>query len=68
MEKLKALIDAKFATRADFAEELEVDPSTLSRMLQKGLWKADKIEKAVKILGIKPKEIPLYFFPDNKAD
>lgn len=67
MEKLKALIDAKYPNRAEFAEELGVDPSTLCRMLQRGLWKADKIEKAVNLLGIKPKEIPIYFFPERSV-
>lgn len=68
MEKLKALIDANFSTRAEFAEAMNVDPSTLSRMLQNRLWKADKIEQAVKLLGIKPEEIPIYFFPENRTD
>ena len=62
MEKLKERIDATFPTRAAFAEAIGVDPSTLSRMLQSGNWKADRIAAAVRVLKIPSKEIPTYFF------
>lgn len=62
MDKLKARIDALYPTRAAFAEAIGVDPSTLSRMLQSGNWRADRIEIAVKLLKIAPKDIPSYFF------
>lgn len=68
MEKLKARIDAKFATRAAFAEAIGVEPSTLSRMLASGNWKADRIEAAVKVLKIPPREIPDYFFTSTVAN
>lgn len=67
MERLKARIDAKFPTRAAFAEAIGVDPSTLCRMLASGNWKADRIEKAVKVLNIPAREIPAYFFSDAVA-
>ena len=68
MDKLKARIDEQFATRAAFAEAIGVDASTLSRMLSAGNWKADRIEAAVKVLKIAPKDIPAYFFAPTVAN
>ena len=68
MEKLKARIDEMFPTRADFAKEIGVDPSVLSRSLVTGNWRADRIEKAVKVLKIPTKQIPDYFFPSYVAE
>lgn len=68
MDKLKEKIDATFPSRAAFAEAIGVDPSTLSRMLNSGNWKADRIEVAVKVLKIKPADIPLYFFTPAVAN
>lgn len=67
MEKLKELIDAKYRTRAEFAAAIGIDPSTLSRLLVNGNWRADRIEKAVKALRIPAKDIPAYFFPSKVA-
>ena len=67
MEKLKARIDAKFPTRAAFAEAIGVEPSTLCRMLASGNWRADRIEKAVQVLGIPARDIPAYFFAHTVA-
>lgn len=67
MEKLKALIDKKFESRAEFAKAIGVDPSVLSRMLASGNWKADRIEQAVKVLRIPAKDIPVYFFANEVA-
>ena len=67
MEKLKARIDKMFPTRAAFADVIGVHPSVLSRMLESGDWKADKIEKAVKVLKIPVRDIPSYFFPSTVA-
>lgn len=68
MEKLKQRIDSCFPSRAAFADAIGVDPSTLSRMLQSGNWKADRIEAAVKVLSIEPEEIPAYFFASTVAN
>ena len=67
VEKLKARIDEKFSTRADFAKAIGVDPSVLSRSLATGNWRADRIEKAVEVLKISAKDIPDYFFPSYVA-
>jgi len=67
VEKLKALIDKKFESRAEFAKAIGVDPSVLSRMLASGNWKADRIEQAVKVLRIPAKDIPVYFFANEVA-
>lgn len=68
MEKLKALIDEKYANRAEFAKAIGVDPSVLSRMLANGNWKADRIAIAVEVLKIKPEDIPAYFFTSKVAN
>lgn len=68
MEKLKTRIDEMFPTRAAFADAIGVHPSALSRMLESGNWKADKIEKAVKVLKIPVRDIPSYFFPLTVAN
>lgn len=47
MEKLKERIDKMYPNRSEFAKALGVDPSTLSRMLASGNWKADRIKVAV---------------------
>ena len=67
MEKLKARIDERFSTRADFAKAIGVHPSVLSRMLESGNWKADRIERAVEVLKIPARDIPSYFFPSCVA-
>lgn len=67
MEKLKARIDKMYPTRAAFAEAIGVHPSALSRMLESGNWKADRIERAVEVLKIPARDIPSYFFPSCVA-
>lgn len=67
MEKLKNLIDKKFDNRSEFAEAIGVSPSVLSRMLASGNWKANRIEAAVRVLKIPPREIPSYFFTTEVA-
>ena len=62
MEKLKERIDKMYPNRAEFAKALGVDPSTLSRLLSNGNWRADKIKVAVELLKIPIRDIPLYFF------
>ena len=67
MEKLKAIIDTQYETRADFAKALGISPSRLSRMLSTGSWRADQIRKAVEHLKIPAQEIPAYFFAPSVA-
>ena len=67
MDKLKAKIDESFKTREEFAKAIGVEPSTLSRMLKSGNWKADRIEAAVKVFKIPAKDIPVYFFASEVA-
>lgn len=68
MEDLKARIDKKFETRAEFAKAIGVDPGTLSRMLSNGNWKADRIKRAVEVLKIPARDIPRYFFSNTVAE
>lgn len=68
MDKLKSRIDGMYPTRAAFAEKIGIDPSSLSRMLARGNWRADKIEKAIDALNISAKDIPEYFFAHTVAN
>lgn len=67
MEKLKERIDKMYPNRAEFAKALGVDPSTLSRLLSNGNWRADKIKVAVELLKIPIRDIPSYFFTTSVA-
>lgn len=67
MDKLKERIDKMFKTRAEFADAIGVTPSTLSRTLSSGNWDVAKLKKAVEVLKIPARDIPLYFFPSDVA-
>lgn len=61
--KLNGLIAEKCKTRAAFAEKMSVSEHTISvKMSGKSGWTQSEIQKACEVLGIKPKDIPLYFF------
>lgn len=67
MDRLKERIDKMFKTRAEFADAIGVTPSTLSRTLSSGNWDVIRLKKAVEVLKIPAKDIPLYFFPSEVA-
>lgn len=67
MEKLKERIDKMYPNRAEFAKDMGIDASVLSRMLASGNWKADRIALAVRLLKIPTKDIPSYFFATSVA-
>ena len=67
MDKLKERIDKMYSTRAEFAKAIDMTPSTLSRTLASGNWTVDRLQKAVEVLKIPAKDIPVYFFKTDVA-
>lgn len=61
--KLRGRIIEYFGRNGDFANALEIDPSSLSAKLSnKSPWKREEIEKACELLEIPIEEVYLYFF------
>lgn len=61
--KLLGRITEKIGTQAEFANAMGVSERSISLKLNnKVSWKDNEISKAVEILGIDPKDIPVYFF------
>lgn len=60
---LRGKIIERFGSLSKFATAMGLSPATLSwRMTGRAEWKRDEIVKAIKLLGIHPTEIALYFF------
>lgn len=66
-KKLEARIVEVFGTQQAFAQASGINESTLSRLLNRGNWKASQIEAAVLALKLRPEEIPSYFFEKELA-
>lgn len=66
-DRLKNEIVAKFGTIAAFAEKAGLEPSTVSRLLQRGDWKASQMKAALEALEIPLSEVEAYFFDDGRA-
>lgn len=67
MKKLKALIRSKYPQQAKLAEEMGLNPATLSLKLNgKSDFFVGEIKKMCKLLGIERSAIPYYFFPKNE--
>ncbi len=61
--KLKGKIIEKFGTQYNFAKKMNWSERTLSlKMNGNRPWKQTDICKAIKLLGLTEKDIPLYFF------
>ena len=67
-EKLKKRIEEKFGSQAEFSRAMGMEKSTISRLLERGDWRASQIEKAVKVLKIPTREIPSYFFEKSVVE
>lgn len=64
MKKLKALIRSKYPQQAKLAEEMGLNPATLSLKLNgKSDFFVGEIKKMCKLLDIERSAIPYYFFP-----
>ena len=62
-EKLQTRIIEKFGTQAAFAEAINMDKTTLSKLISEGRdWKGSKLMQAIKALEIPETEIDAYFF------
>lgn len=66
-DKLKAAIVEKFGTVKAFSEAAGLEPSTVSRLLQRGDWKASQMKAALEALGLPLSEVEIYFFDDVRA-
>lgn len=66
-DKLKAEIIEKFGTIKAFAEAAKLEPSTVSRLLQRGDWKASQMKAALEALGLPLSACEAYFFDDKRA-
>ena len=63
--KLDGKITEQYGTRGSFAKALGVSERTLSLKMNGHIaWKQSEISKACTVLGIKTKEIPIYFFTE----
>lgn len=61
--KLKGRIVEKVGTRKKFADKMGWSQRTTSLKMQGQIsWTQDDISKAIDVLDIDPKEIPIYFF------
>ena len=64
--KLNARIVEKFGRATRFAEAMEMSDATMSQRLNGDYpWKINEVEKAVKLLGIKRREVAEFFLPES---
>lgn len=64
--KLNARIVEKFGRATRFAEAMEMSDATISQRLNGEYpWKINEVEKAVKLLGIKRREVAEFFLPES---
>jgi len=65
--KLRGRIREVFGSEKEFAKHLGIKHNTLSgKINNKYSWRQNEIYKASKILNIPKKEIPTYFFEEEK--
>ena len=67
MESLEAKIREKFGTIKAFADAAGLEPSTVSRLLVRGDWKASQMRAAADALGIPDEDMKTYFFTEKSA-
>lgn len=62
-DKIRGRIVEKFGSQKAFAEAMNINETTLSKILNNGTeWKASSALKAIKMLEIPNNEVDLYFF------
>lgn len=66
-DKLRHAINEKYGTIKAFAEAAGLEPSTVSRLLARGDWKASQMKAALDALGIPLTEVETYFFEESRA-
>lgn len=66
-EKLESVIRAKYGTQKAFAKAAGLYPSTVSRLLQRGDWKASQMKAALIALEIPLSDVEIYFFDESRA-
>ena len=68
MNRLEKRITEKFGSQAKFAEAAGLEPSTVSRLLDRGDWKASQMRAAAIALKIPKKDFDSYFFDEDVAE
>ena len=66
-DKLKHKIDEKHGTIKAFADAAGLEPSTVSRLLARGDWKASQMKAALEALDLPLTEAGAYFFEEERA-
>ena len=67
--RLKGRIIERYGSIREFAKAVNICQSTMSFLLNgKAVWRSDKMEAAIKLLGIANDEIAFYFFPESLGD
>lgn len=66
-DKLKALILEKYGTQKAFADAAGLDRSTVSRLLERGDWRASQMRAALVALDLPLSDVDVYFFDDGRA-
>ena len=66
-DKLKDAIAEKYGSIAAFSKAANLEPSTVSRLLQRGNWRASQMKAALEALSIPLIEVGVYFFDDGRA-
>lgn len=66
-KKLRDRIREKFGTIKAFSEAAGLEPSTASRLLKRGDWKASQMKAALEALEIPLEEVGAYFFDEERA-
>lgn len=66
-DRLEREIREKFGTLKAFSEASGINRSTVSRLLQRGDWKASQMKAALIALEIPLSEVEAYFFDERRA-
>jgi len=65
--KLREKIREKYGTIKAFSEAANLQPSTVSRLLKRGDWKASQMKNAMEALDIPLADVEIYFFDESRA-
>ena len=66
-DRLKEAIIKKYGTVKAFSDAANLEPSTVSRLLVRGDWKASQMKAALEALDIPLAEVGVYFFDEECA-
>ena len=67
MTLLTKRIEEKFPSNQAFADAAKLNRSTVSRLLQRGDWRASQMFPAAEVLGIPDEQIRTFFYASSGA-